>query len=82
MTELGPGVVIDADKMKVGTYHTIAGELVKIARADHQSVCFQPVVGSELLVYRIKRHWEQDRILILITLFVGASILLYVKVTG
>lgn len=56
MIELGNAVVLDASNLSTGDKVVIEGEIFEITKHNAAEVVLRPIVGFELLLYRMNKH--------------------------
>jgi len=54
--DLGNSVVFDAEKLQVGNHVKMDGIVLIVSKIEGERVFVQPVVGADLLMYRIKQY--------------------------
>lgn len=59
MINLGKSIVLSANDMKKGQYINMDGTIVAISRVNGPDVVLRPVVGAELLKYKIQNAWTE-----------------------
>lgn len=59
--EIGVAAVLDADKLQVGNYVEIEGQLVKVDYMIGDAIYFKIITGPELWKFRVISLWQKRK---------------------